>query len=525
MENPAKHGLLVAMTGTSGNMGREALRQTLESDCVAAVRVLLTKRPKNDKLAEKLHREYGVRVQVVRGNVDDDAACAALVQGADLVVHMAAVIPPRSDSDPQASLRCNDLGTKALVRAVLAMPKQAKFVHVSTMALYGNRNEKHPWGRVGDPLLPSVFDAYAMHKLRGEFAVLESGLQCWAVLRQTAMLHPNMLKDNMSDGLMYHTPFNTPLEWVSSRDSGYLIRRLVERDAAGEIDGFWKQIYNIGGGAAGRVTGYDTFEDGFSIIGGGTEKFFRPDWCATRNFHGLWFYDSDRLESLFHYQRDGVKEYWKAIADCHKIYRAAKVVPSKLIAAVALKPLLHHPNSPRQWLNDGDSARVLAYFGGKEAADALPDRWDAFPLLAKSGRYDRLRDPAHAAEDGLLLSHGYDDSKAVSEWTEEDYRSAAAFRGGKFLSGGDPYAPALWENHAGQTFAMTPYAVLKGGFWDPERTFPSPWDFDRLAKHIPYYAQVWYDSHSPEENARYYYDEQGGCAVDPGDGTEAEKAS
>ena len=28
-----------------------------------------------------------------------------------------------------------------------------------------------------------------------------------------------------------------------------------------------------------------------------------------------------------------------------------------------------------------------------------------------------------------------------------------------------------------------------------------------------------------EENARYYYDEQGGCAVDPGDGTEAEKAS
>ena len=501
-------GLLVAMTGTSGNMGREALAQTLESGAVRAVRVLLTRKPRNDKLAARLQREYKDRIEIVRGGTDEAVACAALVKGTDLVVHMAAVIPPKSDADPAASYRANVTGTQTLAAAVAAMPEQAAFVHVSTMALYDNRDRKHPWGRVGDPLLPSAFDAYAMHKLRGEYGVVEAGLQRWAVLRQTAMLHPNMLKDNMGDGLMFHTPFNTPLEWVSARDSGYLIRRIAEREAAGELEGFWKHIYNIGGGARGRVTGFDTFEDGFSVIGGGCKKFFRPDWCATRNFHGLWFYDADALQTLFGYQRDGVKEYWQAIADAHKFYRAAKILPAKLISALAIKPLLRHKNSPRRWLKDGD-VRALACFGSEEEARSLPEKWKDFPLLAESEDYDRLRDVTRAKEDGLLLCHGYDDTKPVSAWTKDDYRSAAAFRGGAFLDGGGPYEKALWADHTGLNFEMTPYAVLKGGYWSPARTFPAPWDFDRLAKHIPYYAQVWYDSHGREENACYDLDEDG----------------
>ena len=45
--------MMIAMTGVSGNMGREALMQTLELDFVDRVKVLLTPKKRNDALVKK----------------------------------------------------------------------------------------------------------------------------------------------------------------------------------------------------------------------------------------------------------------------------------------------------------------------------------------------------------------------------------------------------------------------------------------------------------------------------------------
>lgn len=42
------------MTGASGHFGREALKQTLEIENVEFVRVFLTNKRRNDRLAKKL---------------------------------------------------------------------------------------------------------------------------------------------------------------------------------------------------------------------------------------------------------------------------------------------------------------------------------------------------------------------------------------------------------------------------------------------------------------------------------------
>ncbi len=508
----------VAMTGVSGNMGREALKQVFELKEVDRVRVLLSNKKKNNRLAQKLISTYQNRIEIVRGSVADLNACRQLVKGVDYVVHMAAVIPPASDASAKRSFECNAMGTVTLVEAVKELERQPKFIHISTVALYGNRNELHPWGRVGDPLLVSPFDAYAMHKLYGEHCVLEAELSCWVVLRQTAMLHPNMMNDNISDGLMFHTALNAPLEWVSSRDSGYLIKRILERDVRGEVDGFWKKIYNIGAGVRGRETGYDTFNDGFAMIGGTTEKFFKPDWFSPRNFHGLWFADGDELEKLFSYQRDGVHEYWKEIAKQHKIFALGKAVPAKLIDLFLFRRLRNHPNSPRRWIKNGDTARIQAYFGGEEGVKALPKTWKDIKLMAKGdfGDYDKMRTVDYARENGLLLKHGYDESKPQEEWSEKELNDAAAFRGGQYLEGftGDAYEKLQWRCGRGHEFTATAYTVLRGGHWCPVCCQPSPWEFDSLAKEIPFFAQVWYDSHSKDENYWYKMDEDGNASME-----------
>ena len=506
--------MIIAMTGVSGNMGREAFAQTMELPFVELVRVLLSNRRQNHKLSKKLRKQYGDRVEIIRGSIASSEACKELVSGVDYVVHMAAVIPPASDGSFERSYECNLKGAVTLVDAIKACRKQPKYIHFSTVALYGNRNEKHPFGRVGDPLLVSPFDAYAMHKLYGERYVLDAGLDCFAILRQTAMLHPNMLKDNVSDGLMFHTALNAPLEWVSSRDSGYLIKRILERDYNGEVPEFWKKIYNIGAGFKGMETGYDTFKDGFSIIGGSAEKFFKPYWLAARNFHGLWFADGDELEKMFSYQRDGVHEYWKEIGKKHRIYALAKIVPAKLIYLFLFKRLLNHPNSPRRWIKNGDEARVQAYFGGTEGVNALPKKWSEVKLIAKGdfGDYDEMRNIELAKQNGKLLSHGYNEEKPQEEWTTDDLREAAAFRGGKVLDEmeqGAAYKKLRWRCHDGHEFLASPYTILRGGHWCPVCCQPMPWDFDRLAKNNPFFAQVWYDSHSKDESFRYEMDEDG----------------
>ena len=505
------------MTGASGNMGREALSQTLELKEVEFVKVLLTNKKKNDALAEKLRKRYGDRIGIIRGSVADREVCAELVKDADYVIHMAAVIPPASDANPADSEECNKLGAVALIDAVKACVPQPSYIHISTVALYGNRNEKHLFARVGDPLLVSPFDCYAMHKLYGERYCLDAELERFVVLRQTAMLYPEMMENNIKDGLMFHTALNAPLEWDTSRDSGYLIKRILERDAKGEIDDFWQKIYNIGAGIRGRETGYDTFNDGFAMIGGSTESFFKPNQFATRNFHGVWFADADELQKLFGYQRDGVHEYWREIAENHKLFSLGKYVPKGVIKKFLFEKLLNHSNSPIRWIKDGDVARVTATFGSLEKAKSLPEDWKDCKLIAKGdfGDYESMKDEKKAKEQGKLVFLGYNEDKIPLEWTMQDVRAAALFRGGEVLSESyeGAYKKLKWRCHDGHEFEAAPYTVLKGGHWCPECCQPTPWDFDRLSKNNPFFAQIWYDSHDKNEDNIYDFDETGKAVI------------
>lgn len=501
----------IVLTGVGGAMGTQALQQIMQSTILPIewVRVLVTTNRKHDTYCRDIQRQYGNKLQLVRGSIVDKDLCADLVQDADYVVNMAAVIPPKSDMDPMASYNVNYLGACYLADAVKAMPKPAKYIHISTVAVYGNRTQLHPYGRVGDPLMPSAFDEYAKHKKAAEMYVLDLGLPCWVVLRQTATIYPALLMRNVSNGLMYHTPLNAPLEWVSDRDSGRLICRILERDVAHEIDEFWRKIYNIGGGEGGRGTGYNTFLDGLAMIGGSPKKFLRPHWFATGSFHGVWFADSYILEDYFAFRRDTAAGYWKEIGDAHPAFGLAKLVPSSLISALVFRPLLADKNAPRYWLKH-EPAKVKSVWGSKDTAKALPKKWSQFTLWAEQDDFATVITETCAQDPKWRLQHGYDESKPMDEWTIVDMRQAAEFRGGRCLSPtmekGQAYRPLTWQCHQGHVFQTNPYTVLRGGHWCPVCCGGRVWQYDELSKHIPFYAQVWYDDHVKGAGTRYYFD-------------------
>ena len=502
--------MIVAITGASGNMGRESVKSLLEVEAITTLRMLVKRDKPSLRHAREVKREYGDRVEVIYGDVRNYKDCLALVQGAAYVYHLAAVIPPLADHETENAVTTNYDGTVNMVNAVIESGNTAKFVHISTVALYGNRDEKHPWGRVGDPLITSSFDLYGTSKLRAERYLLDSDLKNWVILRQTGILYDNMLMANISDGLMFHTPWNVPIEWVTAKDSGILMKNiLLQTEQNGEKD-FWQGVYNIGGGAGCRQTGYETFDDGFKLIGGSVKKFFDPDWNALRNFHCFWFSDSDLLEEKFHFRTQSCEDFWAWFLLQHKVYRAGRAMPVPLIRRMVIQPLLKNENAPAYWKKHEDTARVFAIYGEQKPAK----RWEDFPLLCETEKYAELKkyDPA------FDLPHGYDEIKPFEELTEKDLQAAAEFRGGVYLGGykkGCVYDKVEWRCSDGHVFKASPFTVLKAGHWCPVCSEPNrEWRFDLLAKTNRHIASVWYDTHGAEENRIYRLSESGEATME-----------
>lgn len=501
----------ITITGVTGNMGLETLAHLLENKDIEKFKLLILKDDKRIKKIKRRFKAHLHRFEFVLGNLAEDDVCDYVAKDVDYVVNLASVIPPHSDQHPEKAVECNEIGVKKLINAIEKLEKQPKLIHISTIALYGNRNYKHPWVRVGDPLLVSPYDIYSATKLRGEFAVLESNIKDYVVLRQTAMLHSNMLSGNMSDGLMFHTCFNAPLEWATAHDSGLLIANIIKKDSKGEIkEGiFWHKVFNIGGGEENCITGYDTMNDGFKIVGGSAKDFFRPYYNNTRNFHGVWFYDGNVLDDMFDYQTQTVDDFWNNFAKSHKIFKAGKIVPKALIRQFAIKRLFKNYNSPVYWAKHNEEEKLFAFFGGRENYEKLPRKnWEGFNLLVENKNdlgeeinYNELRTKKNAK----LIDYKIDlDGKIGVKELDELVKA----HGGKMLTKKvDEQGRYEFENSDGEKFKARAYTVVAGHWWNKTYT-ENCWDFDRLAKKDEIYAQVWYDSHGKNEDKFYYLDER-----------------
>ncbi len=498
-------------------MGKETLRALMSSDKNYVVRILSLNTFGDRLFVIKNKLLYGDRLQVVFGDIRSPRDCETLVKDADYVLHLAAVIPPEADHKVKKTIEVNYNGTVNLVKAVKkeeSLGKTVSFVHISTVAIYGERNLCHPWGRVGDPVIPSVFDVYAQSKASAERYVLESGLKRWMVLRQSGILYPSLLTDNVSDGLMFHTCWNTPIEWVSDRDSGVLMQHVVDYDLDGK-EGGWYGVYNIGGGASMRTTGYGTFKAGFKLIGGSSESFFMPYYNKDRNFHCIWYLDSCKLNDLYRFQSTSFEDFWGIVKKKYPFFSLARLLPTKLVKALVIDPLRRTSNAPEYWLKHRVDAKVIANFKDGYNVENKKIDWENQPVLGKNLVTEKgfgekeLLDESGAEKRGLTLDPGYDLDKKLDDFTIDDIRRMAEFRGGKCLS--DTYNgaddPIAFECSEGHVFKTT-LRVLLAGFWCPECQKTGVWNYDKLAKSSPFYA-VWYDSHAHDEDNYYYLDEKG----------------
>ena len=502
----------VSITGASGNIGELVLKEILKLDFVTSVRILCHRKKSIDKVIRE-NRKHKEKMIIIIGSIDNPHVCEELVEDTDLIINLAGVIPPLSDNHPNLAVKCNEIGVKELVKAIEESEIQPKLIHMSTVAIYGNRNEKHPFGTTSDPVMPTPLDMYSITKMRGEYSILESDIENWSILRQTAVFYDSLLLKNVSDGLIFQTPFNAPFDWVTARDTATLIKNILieENNHNLNTSNFWKKCFNIGSLDENRMTYFEVIDRGFKIIGGNAKDFFSPNNNSLRNFHGMWFEDKNQLEELFHFQNESVEEFWTTVGKKYWYFKLGRLVPKKWIRKLVLDKLLKDKNAPRYWIDSNNIPKIIAFFGPNGRENELSDNWDDFNLISKGKKEDGTPIDYQAFKNNsFLMDYHFDIKKDDKDITIEDLKNVAKAHGGKLLSlsySGDVYEKLEWETQDKEKFIARPYTILRCGHWMNISYKEYAWDFDRLSKKDKIYQEIWYDSHDKDENYYYYLDE------------------
>ncbi len=295
----------VFITGATGGMGFFTLNEFLKDKARFDIITLARDSDKNRKKLAPF-TEAG-DVSVVWGDLTEYGDVLECVRGADYVLHIGAFVSPEADYHPKRAMQINYGSTANIIRAIkeCGQIETTRMVYIGTVAQTGDRMPPIHWGRVGDPLKPSVFDYYAVSKIASERLVIESGLKYWVSLRQTGILAQKMCE--VEDAIMFHNCLDNVLEYVSDRDSALLLRNLC----SGVDESFWHHIYNIGGGETCRISTLGLFKSLFGRIGiRDLSAVVDSKWFATRNFHGQYYLDSDRLNDYLHFRNDSLEYYY-----------------------------------------------------------------------------------------------------------------------------------------------------------------------------------------------------------------------
>lgn len=154
--------LTVAVTGASGTVGPALLQRLVDSRRVGRVLVLGRHRTP-DMPAGFEFRQVDVR---------DREAVARGVSGADVVIHMAFALYGVTPGEDQL-FATNVEGTLNVARAAVA-ERAARFVYISSAAVYGLRPDNPQWMTEDQDVRASSRHFYSRHKAQAELVVDEA---------------------------------------------------------------------------------------------------------------------------------------------------------------------------------------------------------------------------------------------------------------------------------------------------------------------------------------------------------------
>ncbi len=280
----------ILLTGASGNVGYQVLKQLIDKN-----KYDLTVFDVDDKKVRNKLRKFKDKINIIYGSITDRKLVNNVVKDFDIVIHLAAIIPPLADKKPELAYSVNFEGTRNVVSAIKQSDK-GFLLFASSVAVYGDRIE-NPYIKVTDELNPAE-DYYALLKIECEKMIEEADIN-YSIFRLTAIMgKPDI------DPLMFHMPLETKIEILSSIDAARAFVNAIEH-----IEELNKRTFNLSGGIKCRTTYKSLLRNMFKIYGLNI-RYLSVLAFADYNFHCGYFLDSDNLEKILHFRNETLEDYY-----------------------------------------------------------------------------------------------------------------------------------------------------------------------------------------------------------------------
>ena len=230
-------------------------------------------------------------VSALPGDLTSEISLKSAVENVDVVVHLAAILPPVADQQIELAQMVNVQGTKILIEALQSNNPTARLVFSSSVSVYGKPTTD---SEVSTSVPYNPDDNYAKTKAESEQLVLNSDLES-CVLRISGVSIP-----------VFQEP---PEAWPFLPDQKI---EFIHRDVAGaaitsavtaELDSTTK-IINASGGKTWRMKGSQYVADYFKMIE------VNPDEAIYQSSAGHFAWYSDESgNSLLKYQNNSYHDY------------------------------------------------------------------------------------------------------------------------------------------------------------------------------------------------------------------------
>lgn len=276
----------ILITGGAGNLGRQAVLK-------------LSAQGYKIRIFDLFDLDYGFangqsNLEVVPGDLRDRSTVQDVCKDVASVVHLAAIMPPLSETNRDLVHAVNVEGTRSLLSA---MPPGVPLVFASSVAIYGVAQTDVV--TVDHPQNP--IDFYGETKKQTEQDILASG-RPYVLLRLTGISVPALLE--------------LPRPWFFSRDQRMEFVHLDDAatavsnciDNEGALGGIWQ----IAGGESWQMLGQDYSDaicQAFCLPGESASFLDHPNWPA-------WL-DTSASQSLLNYQHHTFEQF---VEQLHNLY-------------------------------------------------------------------------------------------------------------------------------------------------------------------------------------------------------------
>lgn len=312
----------VLLTGAFGRLGVEV------AECILADGHALRCLDLDTPASRRAARPFEDRCDIHFRDLTTVHNFTPLLEGMDGVIHLAAMLPPASETHGDLARCLNVEVSRRLIDAMAASRNPAHLIFPSSVSVFA-RTPDHPRARrVDDPV--QATDNYTSHKLEVE-ALLHEQTFPWSILRVGVSVDSRTLSaDRATFRKLLSTAADGPVEWVHPKDVALAMSRCLE------VPESRRKTLLIGGGANCQVTQAKFMGVAFEALG-----LRYPEQVHGDDYFYMHWMDTTEAQTLLQFQRHDFYDYQTEIQQRLRHVRTL-LRPLRPVINSLLEPTLRH---------------------------------------------------------------------------------------------------------------------------------------------------------------------------------------